>query len=149
MKRLLKPIWLVAVLLLLGTGIRLFHLGPFGIRPGDERVLTRLTLTNGATFAVVARRNDNIIEAYTVNLYRIDADGTTTWYLLGFKDSYWWKCSLRLSADRQVIQVRADGQAVARYSFDRGFVTWIDGLPAQSGWQDNSGHVQKLLAALK
>ena len=58
---LLKILLPVAVLLGIATGIRLFYLGPFGIRTGDERILALLTLTNGSTFVVVARRNDNPI----------------------------------------------------------------------------------------
>ena len=149
MKQLLKPVLVLTVLLLAVIGIRMFHLGPFGIRLGDERVLAQLTFTNGPTFAVVARRNDNLVEAYTVKLYRLDANGLTTQYLLGFEDSYWWACSLRLSGNRRDIEVRADGASAARYSLDKGFVTWVDGLPPQEGGTDNSGHIQKLLAELK
>ena len=149
MKRSLKTVLVAGVLLLLATGLRLFHLGPLGIRPGNERVLARLTLTNGSTFAVVARRNDNLIEAYTVNLYRLDTNGVTVRYLLGFEDSYWWGCVLRLSANQREIEVRADGQPTARYSLDDVLVTWVDGLPPPRGWTDNSGHVEKMLTALK
>lgn len=149
MKTLLKALLPIALLLGLATGIRLFHLGPFGIRPGDERLLARLALTNGSTFVVMTRRNEDLIEAYTVRLYSIDAKGRTAQYLLAFEDSYWWGCSLRLSRDGREVEVRAEGRLEARYSFDKRSVIWEDHLPPQDGEWDQSGHVQKLLAAMK
>src|SRR5205807_10590244 len=105
MKRPLKALLVVAAVLLPAMGLRLFHLGPLGIRPGNERVLARLTLTNGSTFAVVALRNRDLLEAYTVNLYRLDRNGGTQRYLLGFEESYWWGCALRLSNNQREIEI--------------------------------------------
>jgi hypothetical protein len=144
-KALLRALLLVLFLL----GIRLFYLGPFGIRPGDERMLARLSTTNGSTFVVMACRNESCIEAYTVHLYRVDADGRTAKYLLAFEDSYWWGCSLHLSADGRGVEVRAGGQLAGRYSFDKGSMIWVDHLAPQDGEWDQSGHIQKLLSAMK
>lgn len=139
---------LSSVLFLLGlaTGIRLLYLGPLGIRAGDERVLARLTITNGLTFVVVAHRNESAIEAYTVHLYRVNDDGRTAKYLLAFEDSYWWRCSLHLSHDGREVEVSWAGQLAARYSFDKESVIWADHVAPQHGELDQSGRVQQLLA---
>jgi hypothetical protein len=112
-------------------------------------VLARLNLTNGSTCVVVTRRNEDLIEAYTVNLYWISDDGRTTRYLLAFKDSYWWGCSLRVSRDGREVEVRADGELAARYSVDKREVVWVDGLPPPRVNWDQSGHVQELLLRVK
>jgi hypothetical protein len=142
---------LLSALFVLGlaAGIRLLCLGPFGIRPADERVLAQLTTTNGPTFVVVAHRNESAIEAYTVHLYRINDDGRTAKYLVAFEDSYWWDCSLHLSHDGREVEVSWAGQLAARYSFDKQSVIWADHVAPQDGEWDQSGRVQKLVATMK
>ncbi|HEX5219554.1 MAG TPA: hypothetical protein VFZ59_08290 [Verrucomicrobiae bacterium] len=95
------------------VGLRLFHLGPFGIRAGDEVVLARFAATNGVRLCVVARRTESIGEPYVVRLYRTEASGEVFMYYMGYEDSYWWACSIRPTADPRVLHIRADGSVAA------------------------------------
>ena len=104
--------FLFGVLLL---GIRLFHVGPFGVNPGDNILLARLSLTTGPTFYVVAHRTTYTTEPYEVTLYKIEQGSNASSYYLSFEDSYWWNCSIRSNGSSGEIEIRADGAISARY----------------------------------
>jgi len=102
----------------LGTlllAIRLFHLGPFGIRPGDDILLARLSSINGPSFFVIGHRTKFATEPYEVTLYKIGPSNRVSSYYLAFEDSYWWGCSIKSNRKSGEIEIRADGAVSARY----------------------------------
>ena len=105
------PVTLGAVLL----GIRLFHLGPLGIRPGDDIFLAKLVSTNGPQFFVMGHRTPSVTEPYEVTLYKVEPDHKTFSYYLAFEDSYWWGCSIRSNVASGDVEIQADGGLTARY----------------------------------
>ena len=115
------------ILVILVIGVRLFHLGPFGIHSGDEVLLAHLKAANGVEFFVVGQRNEELIKAWSVNLYRIDSDDVGYVYYLEHKSSYYWCCSLRENRDTGEIDIWADGQRGARYLPSRNEVMLLDG----------------------
>jgi hypothetical protein len=97
------------------VGLRLFHVGPFGIRPGDNVVLARSTLASGARLCVVAHRTQSLTEPFEVTLYRTEASGKVFTYSMGYEDSFWWNCSIRPSTIPSVLHIRALGSVAAVY----------------------------------
>jgi hypothetical protein len=116
---------LIGVFALL-VGLRLFHLGPFGIRPGDDITLAQARLTNGDQLFVVAHRTQSVAEPYEVTLYRLEATGEAVQYWMGYEDSYWWACSIRPTTNSSVLQIRADGSPAAFYSLPEATLTLAD-----------------------
>jgi hypothetical protein len=96
-------------------GVRLFHLGPLGIRPGDDIFLAQLLFTNGPQFFVIGHRTQFLTEPYEVTLYKVEPDHKTFSYYLAFEDSYWWACSIRSNSVSGDVEIRADGCLTARY----------------------------------
>src|SRR5262249_60624719 len=118
MKRALKWVAILAGLIGLPVGVRLFHLGPFGIHPGDLRALARVTLPNGVRLCVIAHRTQSLTEPYVVTLYRTEANGDVFTYSMGYEDSFWWGCSIRPSEIPSVLHIRADGSVAAVYNVE-------------------------------
>jgi len=143
MKRLIT---VLAVLMTLGVGVRLFHLGPFGIHPGDDILLSQLSLTNGSRFFVVAHRTENLIDAYEVTFYRVDQNGDTFAYYLAHEDSFWWGCTLRPAKDSREIEIGADGAMAARYLPDQDAVMLADKEDPYFGNKTDSYRLRRLLA---
>ena len=125
MKRALKIFVLIGVVTLL-LGLCVFHLGPFGIRPGDDIVLGSAPLTNGGRLFVVAHRTHDLVEAYEVTLYRVERSGEIFTYWMGYEESYWWACSIRPVDDFSVLQIRADGAVAALYTVPDHSLTFPD-----------------------
>jgi hypothetical protein len=141
---------IVLSLIALPLGLRLFHLGPFGIRPGDDILLSRMTLANGAQLFVVGHRTAHFIDAYEVTLYRVEANGDAFRYYLGHEESYWWACSIRPATSSGAIEIRADGQVVARYRPHEDVVLITDGHhPPQQATSIKGDSVRRLLSRAK
>ncbi len=96
-------------------GIRLFHLGPLGVRPGDNVLLAQLLSTNGPQFFVIGHRTEFVTEPWEVTLYKVEPDQKTFSYYLAFEDSYWWGCSISSNSYSGEVEIRSDGGLTARY----------------------------------
>ena len=115
MMRFLKvTFWTVGILSLPFLVAR-FHLGPLGVRVGDDVLCADFQITNGVQMYLLAHRNDDLAGPYQVALYRVEVDGKVFEYRLGDEDSFWWRSSLRLSPDQNRIEIRSIGQLVAEY----------------------------------
>ena len=123
MKRIFIAIGILLALGAVFVGILLFHLGPFGVRPGDNIFLAQLLSTNGPQFFVIGHRTESVTEPYEVTLYKVERDHKTFSYYLAFEDSYWWGCSVRSNTTSGEIEIRADGGLTARYIPSKDLVT--------------------------
>jgi hypothetical protein len=145
MKRTTKIAIPIGILLI---GIPLFHLGPPTVSIGDDLVLARSTLTNGAQLFVVAHRTDTIFEPYEVTLYRVRPDGEIYLYWMGYEDSFWWRCSIRPDQDPTRLQIRAIGSVTAYYKIDDGSLTFPDDYyhyGVQTGRRGESNRVPSVI----
>ena len=116
MNRALKWTLIPALVVGLLLGLRLFHLGPFGIHPGDDVVLARFALTNGTRLCVIAHRTENIGEPYEVTLYRTEITGLVFTYWMGYEDSFWWGCSITHADSPSVLHINVYGSKAAVYN---------------------------------
>jgi hypothetical protein len=149
MKHASKTVIILAVVLALLFGLRLFQLGPFGIRAGDDLVLARTTLAGGARLFVVAHRTESIAEPYEVTLYRVEPDDKVFLYWMGYEDSFWWGCSIRSDQDASLLQIRADGSVAAYYKVQDQSLTFPDDryhYGVQTGRKAESNTVPVVLA---
>ena len=124
-----RPFKIAAILLLvigLPLGVRLIHLGPFGIHPGDDVVLARFTATNGFRLCVIAHRTQSATEPYEVTLYRTETNGDVFTYWMGYEDSFWWACSIRSTDSPSILHIRAVGSVAAVYRVDDHSLTFPD-----------------------
>jgi len=149
MKRALLIIVIPCGLALLVIGIRLFHLGPFRIHPGDNLLLAHLSFTNGPEFFVIGHRNESAGEPYTVNLYKVETDWQTSRYLMAFEDSYWWGCSINSNTTSGEIEIRADGEVAARYLPAKDLVMSDSFKVAQPAHSVHFWELEELLKASK
>lgn len=125
MKRLCKIAATLLLVIALLLGVRLFHLGPFGVRPGDDVVLARFTVKNGVRLFIVAHRTRSVIEPYEVTLYRTEKNGDVFTYWMGYEDSFWWACSIRPSDSPSDLHIRADGFVAAIYHVEDHSLTFV------------------------
>jgi hypothetical protein len=134
----------------LGGLTYLAHFGPLGVRAGDDVMCSELIQTNGPNFCIIAHRTGELIDAYHVFLYRIEQNGETYKYVLGYEDSFWWGSSLLPSEAGHEIEIRAFGKLVARYVFDTGSVMCVgENYPPEHGQKISNDAVQKLLSRQK
>jgi hypothetical protein len=126
MKRSVKAALLSASVIGLLLGLRLFHLGPFGIRAGDDVVLARHKTADGVRFCIIAHRTENIGEPYSVTLYRTEPSGAVFSYWMGYEDSFWWGCSIRATDNPRVLQVLVYGSVNAVYNLEAGTLRFLD-----------------------
>ncbi|MBI3849269.1 MAG: hypothetical protein HY298_03105 [Verrucomicrobia bacterium] len=137
----------VLALLLILSLVRLGHWGPIGVKAGDDVLCSKLTLTNGQKFCVVAHRTGEVIDAYHVFLYRVEPSGDCYKFTLGDEDSFWWGCSLRPAKAGGEIEIRAFGQLVAKYVPSKDSVVCLDEKrPPENGRKTSSAVVEKLLS---
>lgn len=108
------------------------HFGPPAAWIRRDRILSAVTATNGATLCVVAHRTGHPIDAYEVNLYRIERNGDTFRYYLGNEESYWWGCSLGTVGQPAQVEIRCFWHPVAAYSFEADEVMWLDSKTSRS-----------------
>jgi len=149
MKRALLIIGIFLGLAVLLIEIRLFHLGPFRIHPGDNILLAHLSLTNGPEFFVIGHRNESTAEPYMVNLYRVETDRRTFQYSMAFEDSFWWGCSIRSNTVSGEIEIRADGGVAARYLPAKDLVMSESYKVAQPAQSIHVWELEKLLKTSK
>jgi hypothetical protein len=112
---------LVAALLL----IPIFHLGPTLGLAKKERIVSSLPLADGSKLVLTQKPNGNLIEAYSVFLYRVFPDQKVGKCLVGFKESNWWFAKLRMKS-ASVVDIRADGQSACGFDLDSWTLTWND-----------------------
>jgi hypothetical protein len=106
----------IASIAVLPFSLYVCHLGPLGIKPGDDVLCSQLELPTGTKLYVIATRNPDWGEPYTVNLYRVETNQDTYAYRLGDEDSFWWGSSLRFNGDKTLVEIRSFGQYVAKYT---------------------------------
>lgn len=127
--------------LLIG-GCALFHFGPPGIKAGEDRILSSLTLTNGSKLFLVAHRTGHPIEAYKVSLFRVEPDKSVFVNWLGFEDGYWWGASLSDNPATGKVQIRAFGGLIGEYSVAAGSVKFADKKDVELGFKIDGVNVK-------
>jgi hypothetical protein len=130
-----KLLFGLGVTVLLIGGCALFHFGPPGLKAGDNRVLSTLTLTNGSKLFLVARRTGHPIEAYEVSLFRVESDKSVFVNWLGFEDGYWWGASLSDNPTTGKVKIRAFGGLIGEYSVSAGSVRFTDKKEPEPGFK--------------
>src|SRR5439155_2453773 len=88
--------------------------GAPGIREGENRILSYTNLTGGAKLYVVAHRTGHLTDAYEVCLYKVELQTNVSMCILGYKDSYWWGCSIRPNGSDK-LDIRALWSVAATY----------------------------------
>jgi hypothetical protein len=68
--------WALVAALVAIVGVAVFHLGPSLYTSRSVQRLCSLRLKDGSLLALVLQANGNLIEAYTVTLYRFYPAGT-------------------------------------------------------------------------
>lgn len=111
---------------LLFFGLVTFHLGPTLGLGKPDRVRAALGLRDGSRLILLQTRNSDIIDAYTVNLFRLFKDGAAEVCLVGYEESYWWWPSMRQAPDGALVEIRADGSAACIYDSVSRQLTWND-----------------------
>ena len=111
---------LVAIL-----GLLVFHLGPSLHLSQSEKVLDSMKLQDGSRLLLAQKANKDLFEAYTVILYRVNADGKVEKCLIGFEESYWWLASLK-PKNEKLIDVRSLGVSLCTYNLETKTLTWND-----------------------
>jgi hypothetical protein len=116
MKRhLILSITIPVALVVMLSCLRLLHMGPRKLKPGDNVLLAKLLSGNGPTFLVIGHRTQYATEPFEVVLYKIGLDKRISSYYLAFEESFWWNCSIKSNLRSGEIEIRADGCVVARY----------------------------------
>ena len=116
--------------------ILLYHFGPLDITAGQNRVISSFHSATGSRFYVVAHRTKRPIEAYEINLYKVDDQTNVFWYYLGHQESFWWGCSLKQTIGvPDELDIRSFWQSEATYLFSKDLVVSRDSthvnFPAQ------------------
>jgi hypothetical protein len=144
-----KSIWVLVLALFLA--VLVFHLGPTLGFGKAGRVRNVLRLADGSHLILVQTRNSDLIEAYTVNLYRLFDGGGAEVCLVGFEESYWWHPSMRAIPGLSVVELRADGASACNYDTASRELTWNDRkYPIQLAKQVNDeAQINRLRLALR
>lgn len=114
-------------LILLGAALLLFHFGPPGIGFGEDRILSSTVLTNGNRLFLVAHRTGHPIDAYEVNLFRVDQNTNVFVSWLGYEDGYWWGGALLPEWSGDKVKIQVFGGTVGEYTVTDGSVSWFGG----------------------
>lgn len=104
----------------------LYHLGPIGIKAGDERVLANHQLANGDRLFIIAHRTESWIEPYNIRLYRVHQETNYFVCFLSHEDAYWWGCSFIHPGAGDDIGIKAFGISLATYVASNHSVVWND-----------------------
>lgn len=139
----------MGVVAFVGIGVTLaglYQFGPPGIRTGETRILSSVILTNGSSIHVAAHKTGHWIDAFSVNLYRVEGTNISRYYL-GHEEAFWWGCSLRPRPAQDQLDIQAFGQTIAVYSIGADAIHWTDkSRPSSPPQQEADGSVLALIA---
>src|SRR5258706_15094317 len=120
-----RLIFCAGLLLVLVLSIAIFHLGPSLNLSRSGRLVDSMELSDGSRLILVQRPNHNLVEAYTVVLYRRYTNGQVEKCPVGFEESYWWRGSLKEKGGK-LIDVRSLGASLCTYDLEKKVLTWND-----------------------
>jgi hypothetical protein len=120
-----RLIFCAGLLLMLVLSAVIFHLGPSLHSSRTGRVVDSMQLSDGSRLILVQRPNDNLVEAYTVVLFRRYTNGQVEKCQIGFEESYWWMGSLKQKGGK-LIDVRSLGASLCTYDSEKKVLTWND-----------------------
>src|SRR5438445_13614657 len=98
-------------------GVPLLYWGPSLHLNSGPRLLGDLHLPDGSRLLLVQRPYREFVEPYSVNLYRVYADGFAEATVVGFEDSYWWFGALAYRGGKSV-DIRAFGASTCIYDLE-------------------------------
>lgn len=118
--------WSTILLAAITAGL-LFQFGPPSTAIIEGRLLCSVALANGqGRLFVVEEMDGNLIEPYSVTLYRVDQHTNVFVCFLGDEYSHWWGCKLLPTTNSDIIELRTFGITQGFYSVTNGF-TWVVG----------------------
>src|SRR2546423_14846121 len=85
----------------------LVHLGPH-LHLSNQNALAHLKLGDGSRLLLLETANPSVIDAFTVELFRLYPNGGAEKCLVGSEESHWWFGKL-VTESRSVVQLRSMG----------------------------------------
>jgi len=140
------PVFLTIPMMIAIVSLRIWYLGPFGIHPGDLRVRAQMAQPSGERFFVVARRTERLVDAYEVFLCKVETNGEMFKYQLASDDSFWWRCSLRPTAQKNEVEIHLNSQLIGKYSYSQDAVVKARGKIPIYATKTSSAALEKALS---